>query len=78
MGLLRRLALLPITGPLDASLWVAAKLTEQIDAERNNPAELQTALARAEQQLLAGELTEDQYDQIEDDLLLRLRTATVR
>ncbi|MEM7520416.1 MAG: gas vesicle protein GvpG [Pseudomonadota bacterium] len=75
MGLLRTLAALPVKGPMDATLWVATKLAEQVEQERNSPAALRAALAQAEQRLLAGELSEDDYDEIEDDLLRRLQQA---
>lgn len=78
MGVLRTLLSLPVKGPMDATLWVASKLAEQVESERNSPATLRAALAQAEQQLLAGELSEVEYDVIEDDLLLRLKNVAVR
>lgn len=75
MGLLSRLLTLPIRGPGDGVLWVASKLAEHVDAERNSPAALRAALADAEKQLLAGEIDEDTYETIEDDILDRLSTA---
>lgn len=78
MGLLRTLVSLPVKGPVDATFWVASKLSEQVEKERNSPATLRAALAQAEQQLLAGELSEDEYDVIEDDLLLRLKAVAAR
>jgi hypothetical protein len=75
MGLLRTLVLLPVIGPADGALWVASKLAEQVEQERNSPATLRAALAEAERQLLAGELSEDDYSDIEDDLLIRLKEA---
>ena len=78
MGLLRTLLLLPVKGPLDGTLWVAGKLAEQVEAERNSPAALRAALAEAERQLLDGTLSEEAYDEIEDDLLERLQEASSR
>ena len=78
MGLLRTLATLPVRAPVDATLWIATKLTEQVEQERNSPAALRAALAVAEQQLLAGEMTEEAYDEIEDDLLRRLQKAAAQ
>lgn len=76
MGLLRSLLFLPVKGPLDAAVWVAAKLAEHAESDHNSPVTLRAALAEAEQQLLAGELSESEYDAIEDALLLRLKKAT--
>lgn len=76
MGLVTRLLSLPIRGPADGVYWMAGKLAEHVEAERNSPAALRAALAEAEAQLLSGALDEDAYDAIEDDLLARLQTAS--
>ena len=75
MGLLSSLLLAPITAPPKGVMWVARRLAEQAEAERNNPSAIRAALADAEQQLLAGEMSEAEYDEIEDDLLDRLAKA---
>lgn len=75
MGLLSSLLLLPVKGPGDGVIWVANKLAEQVERERNSPAALRAALTEAERQLLSGELSEEAYDEIEDDLLARLKLA---
>ena len=76
MGLLSRLLTLPVRGPGDGVLWLATRLAEHVEAERNSPAVLRAALADAEAQLLAGEIDEETYDAIEDDLLARLSHAS--
>ncbi|MEM6939779.1 MAG: gas vesicle protein GvpG [Pseudomonadota bacterium] len=78
MGLLTRLVMLPVKGPLDGTFWIASQLAEQVEKERNSPAALRQALAEAEQQLLAGTLSEEAYDAIEDDLLHRLLKMSQR
>lgn len=75
MGVLRSLLLLPVKGPADGAFWVAAKLAEQVEKERNSPAAIRRALAEAERALLAGEMSEEAYDDLETDLLLRLQAA---
>lgn len=75
MGLLTSLLLAPVTAPPKGVFWVARHLAEKAEAERNSPAALRAALAAAESQLLAGELSEEDYDVIEDDLLARLAKA---
>ncbi|MEO0634190.1 MAG: gas vesicle protein GvpG [Pseudomonadota bacterium] len=72
MGLLSRILMLPVRGPTDGVMWVAGKLAEHAEAERNSPVALRAALADAERQLLAGEIDEAVYDDIEDDILERL------
>ncbi|MEM1388885.1 MAG: gas vesicle protein GvpG [Pseudomonadota bacterium] len=75
MGLLRSIVTLPVSGPFNTALWVAAQIARQADSERNSPAALRQALRLAECQMLAQEITEEDYEAIEEDLLLRLREA---
>jgi hypothetical protein len=75
MGLLSSLLLLPVAAPLQGSLWVARQIAEGVDNERNSPAALRQALREAEARLIAGELSEEEYDLQETDLLERLRAA---
>lgn len=75
MGLLSRLLTLPVSGPALGAFWVAKKLAETDEAQRNDPAVLRAALGEAERRLLAGEIDDDAYDAIEADLLERLREA---
>ena len=73
MGLLSKVLLAPITLPPRSTIWLAQKLTEAAEAQRNDPAVLRRALAAAEEQLLNGEISEDVYDEIETEILTRLR-----
>lgn len=75
MGLLRSLLGLPVTAPVSGTLWVARKIQESAEAELNDPATLRKALADLEQQLLSGEITEEDYDDAETILLMRLKAA---
>ncbi len=75
MGLLSRLLLLPVSAPLSGSLWIAQQITESVERERNSPAALRAALREAELRLIAGELSEEDYEVIETDLLVRMREA---
>jgi hypothetical protein len=76
MGLLARLLLLPVSGPLTGSLWLARQVAQGVEHERNSPAALRDALREAEDRLVAGELTEAEYEALETDLLERLRVAS--
>ena len=75
MGLLSSLVLAPITGPAKGTFWLATKIAEAAETEHNDPAALRAALRAAEAELLAGTLSEDAYDEIETDILTRLRGA---
>ncbi|MFA8442736.1 gas vesicle protein GvpG [Yoonia sp.] len=76
MGLLRSLLSLPVKGPIDGTLWVARQIQDAADKELNDPAALRKALAALETQLLAGAISEEEYDQAETRLLLRIKGQT--
>lgn len=73
MGLLTALLTLPVSAPVKTAWWVAEKLHEQAIAERDDPATIKAAIAHLEERLLAGEITEDAYEDAELELLTRLR-----
>ncbi len=73
MGLLRTLLLSPVKGPVDGTVWIARKINEAAERELNDPAALRKALRGLEEQLLSGEITEDEYDRAETEILERLK-----
>lgn len=75
MGLLRSLLLAPIKGPVDGTLWVTGKIQEAAEAEYNDPARIRRALTSLEAALLRNDITEDEYDDAEEALLVRLRAV---
>lgn len=76
MGLLRSLLALPVSGPMKGTMWIAGKIHETAEQELNDPAAIRKALAMLEQQLLAGDISEDDYDEAEAVLLMRLKAGT--
>ncbi|WP_129629559.1 gas vesicle protein GvpG [Candidatus Oscillochloris fontis] len=77
MGLLSILTF-PITAPLEGVLWVAEQITEQAEDELYNPQRIRQKLADFELRLDMGEITEEQYLAVEEELLARLRVARER
>ncbi len=73
MGILRSILTLPVSGPVKGTLWVAGKVKEAADQEYNDPATLRKMLISIEKQLLAGTLSEEDYDIAETDILKRLQ-----
>ena len=71
MGLLTGLLLLPLA-PIRGTIWIAEKLAAYAESELNDERAIRKLLIEAEAALDAGELTEAEYDQIEDELLDRL------
>ncbi len=73
MGILRTLLTAPIKAPVNGTLWVARKVEEAANREFNDPATLRQTLHELEQQLLSGQISEEDYDTAETDLLVRLK-----
>ena len=74
MGFLTGLLLLPLA-PLRGTIWLAEKLTEVAEREVNSEATFRRLLVEAEIAFESGELSEAEYEQIEDELLERLERA---
>jgi 2-oxo-4-hydroxy-4-carboxy--5-ureidoimidazoline (OHCU) decarboxylase len=66
VGLLTGLVTLPLA-PARGVHWTLTQLLEA--AEREQRAAIQRELAELEQALLAGEITEEEFDEREDELL---------
>ncbi|MEY9485060.1 hypothetical protein RKD26_000854 [Streptomyces calvus] len=75
MGLISELALLPFA-PVRGSAWVVRQVLREAERLYYDPATIRTELARLEELLEAGEITEEEFDRQEDALLDRLETAT--
>ncbi|MBB4686239.1 gas vesicle protein GvpG [Amycolatopsis jiangsuensis] len=66
MGLLGELVLLPLA-PVRGALWAVDQVIDA--AEQEQAAQLKGELVRLEQQLVAGELDEEEFDRREDEVL---------
>lgn len=71
MGLLSGLLLLPLA-PLRGTVWLAERLADYAEAQLDEEQTVRRLLFEAEAALEAGELSETQYDEVEDELLERL------
>jgi hypothetical protein len=74
MGFLTSLVLLPLA-PLRGTIWLAERLTEVAEREVDSEATFRRLLVEAEIAFEAGELSEAEYEQVEDELLERLELA---
>jgi hypothetical protein len=74
MGFLTGLVLLPLA-PLRGTIWLAEKLAEVAERELDDEATVRRLLVEAEIAFDSGELTEEEYELIEDELLERLEIA---
>jgi len=67
------LLLLPLA-PVRGTIWIAEQLMEQAERELDGETTVRRLLLEAEAALERGELTEAEYDAIEDELLAQLET----
>jgi hypothetical protein len=77
VGLISEVLLLPFA-PVRGSAWVIEQVVREAERIYYDPATIQAELARLEELLEAGEITEEEFDRLEDELLDRLETATHR
>ncbi|TKD17476.1 gas vesicle protein [Rhodobacter capsulatus] len=73
MGLLRKLLLAPVDLPITGALWIIEKIAEAAEGELTDPGTVRRLLRGLEQQLEAGEITEEEYELAEEILLDRLK-----
>ena len=71
MGLFTGLLLLPLA-PLRGTIWIAERLMEYADEELGDESSARRLLAEAELAYESGDLSEAEYEAVEDELLERL------
>jgi hypothetical protein len=71
MGLLTALVTLPLA-PVRGTIWVAERLLEEAERQLNTPEAIEQQIIAAEGALERGELTEEEFERIEEELLERL------
>ncbi|MEW2544234.1 gas vesicle protein GvpG [Streptomyces sp. NPDC047002] len=71
MGLISGLLTLPVA-PVRGFTWVLGQVMTAAEQEYYDPAPVRAELAELERQLLAGRISEEEFDRREDDLLDRL------
>jgi len=71
MGLFTGLLLLPLA-PVRGTIWIAERLLEEAERELNDPAAIEQQLDELELRHERGELTDEDYELLEDELIRRL------
>jgi gas vesicle protein GvpG len=74
LGLIKEVLLLPFA-PVRGSAWAIGQVLHEAERIYYDPATVRAELARLEGQLEAGEITEEEFDRREDELLDRLEIA---
>ncbi|MFF8971130.1 gas vesicle protein GvpG [Streptomyces sp. NPDC014995] len=77
MGLISEVLLLPFA-PVRGSGWVIGQVLREAERIYYDPSTVRAELSRLEERLEAGEITEEEFDRLEDELLDRLEIATRR
>jgi Gas vesicle protein G len=72
MGLIGGLLTLPLA-PARGLVWVFDQVVEEAEAQLHDPKRIRAELANAEAALERGEIDEETYEEVERELLDRLR-----
>jgi len=78
MSLLFDLLTLPVSGPVKGLAWIAEKIVEQADRELYDEESIRGQLAELEMRQEIEEISEEEYEKEEADLLARLGVARER
>jgi hypothetical protein len=71
MGLFTGLVTLPLA-PVRGTMWIAERLLDEAERELRDPASVEQQLVDAEARYERGELSAEEYEDIEDELMRRL------
>jgi len=74
VGLIGEVLMLPFA-PVRGGAWAIRQVLHEAERIYYDPATVRAELKRLEEQLEAGEITEEEFDRREDELLDRLETA---
>lgn len=75
MGVIKELLLLPLA-PVRGTVWVAEQLAEEAERQLDPRATARRALLELEERHAAGEIDDDEFDRLEDEVLQQLTTTT--
>ncbi|MBS1165404.1 MAG: hypothetical protein H6R00_1429 [Proteobacteria bacterium] len=78
MGILTDVVFAPAVGPMKGLLWLAQVIAEQAERTLYDEDVIRAALLDLEEALEAGEIDEAEYEEQEEILLERLKTARER
>jgi len=69
MGTLLKLLTFPVSAPIDGVLWLAKTIKEQAETEYYDEGAVRGRLLELELKLDLGEITEEEYQAAEDELI---------
>ena len=68
----------PVSGPCKLAMWLVRTIAERAEAELYDPARIRKELAELEMRSELGEIGEDDYERLEEELMARLRESRKR
>jgi len=71
MGLFTGLLTLPLA-PVRGTVWIAERLLEEVERELDDPRNIEAQLLEGEARFERGEITEEELELLEDELMRRL------
>mgnify|MGYP001486920522 FL=1 len=77
MGLFTGLVTLPLA-PVRGVMWLAETLTEQAEARLYDPGRIAAEMQQVADEVAAGEITEEEAAEREEDLIRRLNEGRAR
>ena len=78
MGMLDKILLAPLRGPIDMVIWIAEKVRDQAESELYDEGKVRGQLAELELRYDLEEIGEQEYMAQEEELLARLRLIDQR
>jgi hypothetical protein len=78
MGFLTNLLTFPVMGPIKGIVWIAEKVAEEADKKLYDEDAVRGQLMELELRLDLGEISEEEYLEVEEVLLERLRIIRER
>ena len=75
MGLLFNILTLPVTGPLNATTWIAEQVLDVAERDFYDEESIRRSIQDAQTRLEVGAISEQEHDAIVDALLDRLIAA---
>jgi hypothetical protein len=68
-----RLLLSPITAPFDGLIWIGEKILERAETERDDQENLSKRLLALQLAFDMGEITDEEFEAQEEELLLQIQ-----
>jgi hypothetical protein len=68
----------PVTGPFSLAMWLIRTIAQRAEEELYDEGKIRKDLAQLEMRSEMGEIDEDEYERLEEELMVRLRESRRR